>query len=462
MSLALTRKILETMQVWGWLQPGACVIDCFGGRGTTAAVWCAMDPANRAVTVELEPHFVAMQEANKAHAEKRLRRALHWEALRGDSRELPALMAGDFSSTRAQVAAERAALEAVWRQDWRAVAFQPFAAWGDGEPGYAAAVGKPWVFAEWPDREPLLAARGAACCTSPPYSEALTGGGIMVRGLDKPGGKQSPAACDLAPRQYVKTATPGNLGNLPDREPAAAVTSPPFEDSVNANAAANDVAARVVRKQMAGIDVTRAVHRGGPNSVQNRPQVYGKTNGQIGATEGETYASAVEAVYRGLAAAGVRYLAVVVKNPTRNGKLRRLDQLTARLLRAAGYKIHAWRRAMLVEGQGEQEQRHGQVSLFGEEVAPSKKLVGRLSFFRRLHAAKGGVFARWEDVFLCELDGGGEGAAVTSPPYGDQQGGGPVDFAGGYVPRGLGQSIFNHRAQYASEGQIGNLRDGGD
>lgn len=84
-------------------------------------------------------------------------------------------------------------------------------------------------------------------------------------------------------------------------------------------------------------------------------------------------------------------------------KLRRLDKLTCRLLRQAGYRVVGWRRAWLWERESELLKRSGQVSLFGADVEKSDKPIGRLSFFRRLHLAKGGVAAQWEDVFLAEL-----------------------------------------------------------
>jgi 16S rRNA G966 N2-methylase RsmD len=86
MSLALTNKILDTMQEWGWIETGSLVVDPFGGRGTTALCWISRHPANRALTVELEPHFVEMQQKNKEHAERRLHRELAWVILQGDSR----------------------------------------------------------------------------------------------------------------------------------------------------------------------------------------------------------------------------------------------------------------------------------------------------------------------------------------------------------------------------------------
>jgi hypothetical protein len=155
------------------------------------------------------------------------------------------------------------------------------------------------------------------------------------------------------------------------------------------------------------------------------------------------------------------------------GELRRLDKLTARLLRAAGYKIRAWRRAHLFSEAGAEDERHGQGSLFGEEVEPSKKLVGRLSFFRRLSISKGSAAAFAEDVFFAELVESSEGAAsVASPPYAATQhdafvGVEEADARRDHA-RTRGVSNAEHitpidvrvRKSYGTTpGQIGNLRD---
>lgn len=62
----------------------------------------------------------------------------------------------------------------------------------------------------------------------------------------------------------------------------AALSSPPYADSVNQRNGANDGNARIERKASAGIDTSRAVNNGGPNSVLNTAQVYGDTPGQLG------------------------------------------------------------------------------------------------------------------------------------------------------------------------------------
>ena len=88
-------------------------------------------------------------------------------------------------------------------------------------------------------------------------------------------------------------ATAGQLGALPQGDFAAAVASPPYAESVNQSAGANDADARRQRKDAAGIDTTQAVNVGGPNSVLNQPQVYGATAGQIGALPQGDFASVI-------------------------------------------------------------------------------------------------------------------------------------------------------------------------
>ena len=83
-------------------------------------------------------------------------------------------------------------------------------------------------------------------------------------------------------------------------------------------------------------------------------------------------------------------IAVVTKNPTRNGKLRRLDLDTAKLLELAGYAIVDYHRAILFKT-------YEQSTLIGET---KKEYKGRLSFFKRLSLNKGNQAAMWEDVLI--------------------------------------------------------------
>lgn len=86
---------------------------------------------------------------------------------------------------------------------------------------------------------------------------------------------------------------------------AGVVSSPPYAATVNQSDGANDADARLTRKADAGVDVTQAVNRGGPNSVLNKPQAYGTTPGQLGAmpagvVSSPPYASALSAQTDGI------------------------------------------------------------------------------------------------------------------------------------------------------------------
>ena len=76
-------------------------------------------------------------------------------------------------------------------------------------------------------------------------------------------------------------------------EARGVVSSPPYADSVNQSDPANDAEARRDRKQKAGIDISKPVNVGGPNGVQNQPQVYGSTPGQLGAMPAGDYQAAI-------------------------------------------------------------------------------------------------------------------------------------------------------------------------
>jgi hypothetical protein len=58
------------------------------------------------------------------------------------------------------------------------------------------------------------------------------------------------------------------------QEADTAVTSPPYAESMNQSHAANDGDARIERMRAAGVDVSKSVNLGGPNSIRRKPQNY--------------------------------------------------------------------------------------------------------------------------------------------------------------------------------------------
>jgi hypothetical protein len=612
-SLPLFNRILDTMIEFGWLKNGACVVDPFGGRGTTALLWTCRHPENRAVTVEIEPHFVQMQHENKAHAEKRLGRALRWEIIQGDSRVVDSLLA-------------EAGCAAVSSPPYGKIDFQPIknaenktggigAAYREGR---IKAVGSevygshPAQIGNLPDRDGTPGEAPAPACVlgSPPYEASLASddpekrGGFLKsdpkRRNDRTmnAGYTPPAAISSPPYEtsindrngvdVSKCAKAGKTSQAHSKgyqtPPAAALGSPPFESqsgghplptsgpladpALHARHAASKINAQAgygPQTALGSPPFEDSVATADPNFLtpgEQGKRVPSKSNlasygengaGQIGAQQGENYASACLQVYQALARAGVRFVCLVTKNPTRRltgvrwcacfherewslrrlnrlagklhryplpvalwlvtifaawvetldaagwpetdtarhqtvilggnrypccggcgkpipragGELRRLDKLTARLLRQAGYRVVAWRRAVLFESEGDQHERHGQGCMFGDEVAPSSKKVGRLSFFRRLHISKGGVAAAAEDVFFAELvTAGGEGCAVSSPPYGEALSGGEFTLDPTMTRRkqspaacAVKTRAYGPDCHGRTPGNIGNLRD---
>lgn len=124
----------------------------------------------------------------------------------------------------------------------------------------------------------------AAVIASPPFEESKQSNDadFVFRST-----KANPTERKLGERKYMPAA-PATMGT----EAAAAISSPPYAQSVNQYTGANDSKARGKRKAAAGHDMTRAEVRGGPNGQQNQPQVYGATAGQIGALpEGDAAAA---------------------------------------------------------------------------------------------------------------------------------------------------------------------------
>ncbi|MDP2753353.1 MAG: DNA methyltransferase, partial [Nitrospirota bacterium] len=217
---------------------------------------------------------------------------------------------------------------------------------------------------------------------SPPFLEAQTGGGIAIKGYegkyyyDQGNPDRVGERCG-----YVKArqgTSEGQIGNLPDK-PLVGITSSPYQNKV-----------RFIEE-----GVSNAWNEKGKGAHEN-PTGYGDTPGQIGTLpdetflEGQSYLSAMFRVYQQAFLCGISPLVVVTKNPTRNGKLRRLDLDTIFLLQACGYEIFDYHRAVLFES-------HKQETLSGDTKDIHK---GRISFFKRLSLEKGTTVAQWEDIIF--------------------------------------------------------------
>ena len=580
MSRQLTVRCIEQMLAWGWLRFGHVLADPFGGRGTTALIWCAMHSENRAVTCELEPHFIKMQSFCKALAERSFHRPFHWLILQGDSRKfhehlakarenggLVSLTSPPFLEslpTRGGDALSRGEGRSDGKNRGRTAYMEYGATDGQigalGSPPYGdtevihigKAIGDSWQ----ENGEAALPATGEkrtrrygatdgqigtlpegpeAAISSPPYTRGVIGAGQAEKlqaltqdpssslfGRDPQGAwfqamaagyvnsegnidamPDGPDACLSSPvyenavndRNGIdvsKCERPGRSSQARlqgyQTDPETVLTSPAWEDSLasgdplkkgglfrdprrsqdrtlTAEYAQAGLGSPPFEAQSGGCG--EASRRSQPDpGIQDRCGYKTSSNGtsseQIGTTQNETYATACKAVYQSLAQAGIRYVCLVTKNPTRRitgvkwckcsqpskppdrpktvilqgsrhvlcpacnlpidrkGCLRRLDHLTVRLLRQSGYRVVGWRRAMLWETQAQLEKRGAATPSLFDELADPKKPKGRMSFFSLLHHRRGQVRAQAEDVWFAELvRPPGEGGLVrlASPPY---------------------------------------------
>jgi len=223
----------------------------------------------------------------------------------------------------------------------------------------------------------LLSEKGLVSMTSPPYGDTEK----RDRSIEPSNKREENLQLYRGDRNIsagYQAAEPNNIGNLPDK-PIISVMSPPYEDSKT----------RDVRK-----GVGTAWEKEGYAAHDNIAG-YGKTEGQIGRkgeqSSGESYLSAMLKVYQEIAKVSDTVV-IVIKNPTRNKQLRRLDLDTIKILEMAGWNIHCQHRALLF---AELET----PTLFGEKAV---KIKGRMSFFRRLAWQNGQPVASWEDIIIAK------------------------------------------------------------
>ena len=254
---------------------------------------------------------------------------------------------------------------------------------------------------------------------SPPYAEAQQGGGIAIKGYNGPHihemGKNQPGKVGRA-CGYMKefhgsdSAQIGNMKNVP----LVAVVSPPYQDTAMPMGCPSHIrklaregkweeaieierrleAENVKKGNKFGVSTDETIRKKIEMALEREKGNYSENPNNIGNLpdnqQGETYLSAMTKVYAEAYKCGISPLVCVVKCPTRNGKLRRLDIDTCVLMQSAGYEIFDYHRAILFEEQT-------QATFSGETIKSPK---GRLSFFKRLSYAKGTEIARWEDVIF--------------------------------------------------------------
>lgn len=431
MAPGLCFRILEYLEELGLVKPDSVILDPMGGIGTSALVACAK--GYRAITVELEPKFVAFQEANKEYAQRRLHKEFDWQILQGDARKLSQLLSERGLVSLTSPPYQDSVSTGMGGIDWSKGKRE------DGTPRdkskepafeHHAGMGLPHNYGNTEGQIGNLKDRPLATVMSPPYGIEKTSGGLNTkppRNADDQGGR-SPDSPSQSGARAGYGDSENQIGNLPDK-PLATIVSPPYtkteatikEDVWRKNRIRHGRSPDCSRISAGGTigesegqitnlpdrpltTVMSPPYEGGghhkgmldswggantPVSNDNKEKHgYGSSPGQI--EDANCYLGAMLQVYAEIAKIS-DILVVVVKNPTRNGKLRRLDLDTISILKQSGWKIHCQHQALLFE-----ETEHE--NLFGDKV---KKVKGRMSFFKRLAYIKGSPIAAWEDILIC-------------------------------------------------------------
>jgi len=215
--------------------------------------------------------------------------------------------------------------------------------------------------------------------TSPPFQDA----GVAIGDTADTPARRQEISDRSGPRDAAYGKAPGQIGNLPPGDLDAAITSPPYADSIDGDHGERETADDTVAKRKTP---------GGPLGRSQRHGGYGATDGQIGRlADGDTYWRAMARVYAQLAAAMKpgAVAAVVVKDYVKRGARVPLVDDTCRLLESVGLVPFERSRAWVVI-----ERRHP--DLFGGPDHVER--VDRKSFFRRLAERNGSPPIDFEEV----------------------------------------------------------------
>ena len=407
MSPKLCEKIFKHLKKHGLLKESDIICDFMAGIGTTNII--ASLHRMKSISIELEPHFIEMEKEVKEKLENSLGK-VDWEIVQGDSRNLSeiikercvGLVSPPYSNLwnknntenieenvqkRLQRCTEKGEIETANRIK-RAL---------KGEDH--SDISKNHRYSSDPQNIGNLPDKAMVGIISPPYSESQSGGGIAKKGYtgkfiniqgnpDRVGDR-----CGYVREKHILLE---NIANLPDK--VIGIVSPPFENSEGTMPTSkfNNIDNFVLEKSEKARKNRRSNYAS-PEAIkramEKTPRGYEASKNNIGNQQGETYLEAMFKVYTEAFNTGITPLVVVTKNPTRDGKLRRLDIDTANLLMAARYEIIDYHRAVLFK---EQKYR----TLDGKIIKHPK---GRVGFFKRLAYQKGSEIAQWEDVFFAVI-----------------------------------------------------------
>lgn len=263
---------------------------------------------------------------------------------------------------------------------------------------------------------------GLACVvSSPPYADAVNGSGSGIDWSKRKAGAYAETAKSRIGAEALATdygSTPGQLGSMPTGSLDAAISSPPYGDTIEngdgpgarwdfathrngdkVSSAASYGASEGQLGRLSAVVTSppfenSLVQGGGGGAVNFNRQVvanreksiapnqdarqiiYGATDGQLGQDTGDTFWAAsraiVEQVYLALKPGG--YAAFVTGDFVRKGQRVRFGEQWLALCEACGFTAVTWAVAWKTEYNGTQ------LGMFGDV----DKRKDRVSFFRRL------------------------------------------------------------------------------
>ncbi len=430
----LAFRIVDHLLIHGWLKAGDVCVDPFGGVATIALP--LMQAGIHWTGCELEPKFVALAQANLDLWQARYAGLLPgWGSARivqGDSRNLAAVLAAADAgaSVDALISSPPYAAARIDGQGDEGASHLRMAdgSYVRGAEGWALRKAQGGRYGDTPGNLANLPAGDfAAAVSSPPYAgndkrdftkgerdQNQHQGPGCFRGTysrtdgqlgDMPTGSFEAAVSSppynlpmsqdhngrrngqrgtepSEPGAFVKYGnTPGQLEGLPPGDFDAAVSSPPYEQSIH---------------DRNGIDPGKLTGRPAGSSSQAFAAGYGLAEGQIGRLAADSFWSAsraiVDQVHQVLRPGGVAVF--VVKDYVRNGQRVPFCDQWRQLCEAAGFRTLHVHRAWQVEDHGTQH------TLFG---APETRTVERKGFFRRLAERNGSPRIDWEEVICMEV-----------------------------------------------------------
>ena len=219
----LIRRIYEHMREEGWLPEGSTVLDPFGGVAL-GALDC-MRLGCHHISIELEPRFVALGEQNIALWNSRYADKLpKWGTaviLQGDSRQL---LTWNFAGGKVEAICSSPPFADV--QAFHDKTFSD--KWGPKQSRTTECMG----YGSSPANLGNMKDTGfEAAVGSPPFCSSTTQGLPRERTRDTSDPKQHGAAGP----DYIVPTSPGQLASMREGDITAAIASPPYAQSVNAD-----------------------------------------------------------------------------------------------------------------------------------------------------------------------------------------------------------------------------------